>query len=297
MRVLLFGAGSMACLFGARLAPAADVTLIDTWKEGIDAIRKNGILLEDANGKRTVSVHAEYLGTPLEPFDLAFVLIKSWQTGFIAKYLPGYLKPEGLAISLQNGLGNVEQLGAKAFPGTTAEGATLLGPGQVKAGGSGPTHIVAPAWVVDLLKSAGFEAYACNTNKAVSLLWGKLSVSCGINALTALLRIPNGELLKRPAATELMIRAVLECVAVARAAGIVLPYADAVSYAKEIAERTAANQSSMFQDIFRGAPTECDAINGAIVRAGTRLGVATPVNEILWQLVMAAGAQNRSDIG
>ena len=297
MRVVLFGAGSMACLFGARLAPAADVTLVDTWKEGIDAIRQNGILFEDANGKRIVSVHAEYLGTPLEPFDLAFALIKSWQTGLISKYLPDYLKPQGIAISLQNGLGNVAQLGAKAFPGTTAEGATLLGPGQVKAGGSGPTHIVAPAWVVDLLKSAGFEAYACNTNKAVSLLWGKLSVSCGINALTALLRIPNGELLKRPAATELMTRAVLECVAVARAAGIVLPYADAVSYAKEIAERTAANQSSMFQDIFRGAPTECDAINGAIVRAGTRLGVATPVNEILWQLVMAAGAQNRSDIG
>ena len=220
MRVLIFGAGAMSCLFGARLAPVADVTLIDTWKEGIDAIRESGILLEDANGRRTVSVHAENLGTSLEPFDLAFVLVKSWQTGFISKYLPGYLKPEGIAISLQNGLGNVEQLGAKAFPGTTAEGATLLGPGQVKAGGSGPTHIVAPAWVVDLLKSAGFEAYACDADKAGSLLWGKLSVSCGINALTALLRIPNGELLKRPAATDLMGRAVLECVAVARAAGI-----------------------------------------------------------------------------
>jgi 2-dehydropantoate 2-reductase len=94
-----------------------------------------------------------------------------------------------------------------------------------------------------------------------------------------------------------MTRAVQECVAVARAAGIVLPYADVVSHAKEIAERTAANQSSMLQDILRGAPTECDAINGAIVRAGTRLGVPTPVNEILWQLVMAAAPQNRSDFG
>jgi 2-dehydropantoate 2-reductase len=297
MRVLIFGAGSMACLFGARLARVADVTLIDTWKEGIGAIRKSGILLEDDRGERSISVHAENLGASLEPFDLAFVLIKSWQTGFIAKYLPGYLKPEGIAISLQNGLGNVEQLGAKAFPGTTAEGATLLGPGRVKAGGSGPTHLVAPAWVVDLLTGAGFKAYSCDANKAGSLLWGKLSVSCGINALTALLRIPNGELLKRPAATDLMSRAVRECVAVARAADIILPYADAVSHAKEIAERTAANQSSMLQDILRGAPTECDAINGAIVRAGARLGIATPVNEILWQLVMAAVAQNRSDFG
>ena len=76
MRVLIFGAGSMACLFGARLALVADVTLIDTWKEGIGAIQKNGILLEDVNGSRTVSVHAENLGTSLEPFDLVFVLIK-----------------------------------------------------------------------------------------------------------------------------------------------------------------------------------------------------------------------------
>ena len=94
-----------------------------------------------------------------------------------------------------------------------------------------------------------------------------------------------------------MGRAVRECVAVARAADIILPYADPVSHAKEVAERTAANQSSMLQDILRGAPTECDAINGAIVRAGARLGVATPVNEILWQLVMAAVPQNRSDFG
>jgi 2-dehydropantoate 2-reductase len=297
MRVLLFGAGAMSCLFGARLAPSADVTLVDSWKEGIDAIRNNGILLEDAGGKRAVAVRAEYLGMPLKPFDLALVLVKSWQTAEISKYLPGYLTPEGIAISLQNGLGNAEQLGANAFPGATAEGATLLGPGHVKAGGSGPTQIVAPAWVVDLLKSSGFEAYACDSKQARSLLWGKLSVSCGINALTALLRISNGELLKRPAASDLLARAVLECAAVARAAGIDLPFAEPVSYTKEVAERTAANKSSMLQDILRGAPTECDAINGAVAREGARLGVPAPVNEILWQLVLAAASQNRSDFG
>jgi 2-dehydropantoate 2-reductase len=297
MRVLLFGAGAMSCLFGARLAPVADVTLIDTWREGIAAIRKSGILLEDSNGTHSVSVRAEYLGTPLEPFDLAFVLVKSWQTGMISKFLPGYLKSGGIVISLQNGLGNVEQLGAHAFPGTTAEGASLADPGHVKAGGSGPTHIVAPSWIVDLLKSAGFETYACDAQRAGSLLWGKLSVSCGINALTALLRIPNGELLKRPAATALMERAVSECAAVAWAAGIDLPFADPVSYAKEVAERTAANISSMLQDLLRGGPTECDAINGAVVREGLRWGVPAPINEALQQLVLAALPQNRSDRG
>lgn len=297
MRVLLFGAGAMSCLFGARLAPVADVTLVDAWREGIDAIRKNGILLEDSHGSRTAAVGAELPGTPLEPFDLALVLVKSWQTDAISKILPGCLKPGAIAISLQNGLGNVERLGANAFPGTTAEGATLLGPGHVRAGGSGPTHVVAPARVVDLLKSAGFEAYACDAGKARSLVWGKLSVSCGINALTALLGVPNGELLKRPAATELLERAVAECAAVARAAGIDLPYADPVSYAKEVAARTADNRSSMLQDVLRGAPTECDAINGAVAREGSRLRVPAPVNETLWRLVLASVPQDRSELG
>ncbi|HTY62209.1 MAG TPA: ketopantoate reductase family protein [Acidobacteriota bacterium] len=289
MRVLIFGAGAMSCLFGARLAPCADVTLVDTWREGIDAIRERGILLEEQNGLRVAAVDAAYLGAPLASCELAFVLVKSWQTGLISKYLSGYLAAGGIAISLQNGLGNVEKLGHSAYPGSTSEGATLLGPGHVRAGGPGPTYVVAPDWVVELLKSAGFEAYACDSPKAASLLWGKLSVSCGINALTALLRVSNGELLRIPAAIGLMERAVLECSSVAQAAGIELPFADPVLHTKQIAERTAANKSSMLQDVLRGAPTECDAINGAVVREGTRLGIPTPVNENLWQLVLAAG--------
>jgi 2-dehydropantoate 2-reductase len=292
--IIIFGAGAMACLFAARLAQVAQVTLVDTWAEAISAIRERGILYEDSQGSRIVRVHAEDLGTPLAPADLAIVLVKAWQTGAISGFLNGYLKPGGLAISLQNGLGNVEQLGAAASPGSTAEGATLIGPGHVKAGGSGPTHVVAPAWVVELLARAGFECYRCDTGEAQSLLWGKLTVSCGINALTALLRVPNGELLTRPSATDLMVRATMECAAVARAIGICLPFQDPALHVKLVAERTASNRSSMFQDILRGAPTECDAINGAVVCEGKRAGIATPVNEILWQLMHAAVHLDRS---
>jgi 2-dehydropantoate 2-reductase len=297
MRIIIFGTGAMACLFGARLFQVAHVTLIGTWKEAIQAIRERGILLEDSHEFRKVQVNAEYLGEQLMPADLAIVLVKSWQTKGAAEYLPRYLKSDGLAISLQNGLGNVELLGARAFPGTTAEGATLLGPGHVRTGGSGPTHVVAPARIVDLLKSAGFESHQCSPGEADSLLWGKLAISCGINALTAILRVPNGELLKRPSAADLMVRAAVECAAVAHARGMQLPFADAAARAREVAEHTAANKSSMLQDILRGAPTECDAINGAVVCEGRHLQVPTPVNEIFWQLVKAAVQQkNRSDL-
>jgi 2-dehydropantoate 2-reductase len=293
MQVVLFGAGAMACLFAARLSRVAHVTLVDTWTAGIAAIRGRGILLEDSQGSRIVRVQAHEVGTRATPGDLAIVLVKSWQTGGVAGCLADYLNPQAIAISLQNGLGNLERLGGRAFPGSTAEGATLLGPGHVRAGGAGPTHVVAPDWVVDLLRGAGFESYRCSPEEAESLLWGKLAVSCGINALTALLRVSNGELLRRPDASDLMFRAAGECAAVAHEKNIRLPFPDPAARVREVAERTAGNRSSMLQDILRGAPTECDAINGAVVAEGNRAGIPTPVNEILWKLVRAAIRQDR----
>jgi len=296
MQIILFGTGAMACLFAAHFSQVADVVLVGTWAKAIEAIRERGILFENTHRRQTVRVRAEYVGGAIQPADLVIVLAKSWQSKRIAEYLPGCLKPEGVAISLQNGLGNLEILGARVFAGTTAEGATLLGPGHVRAGGSGPTHVVAPDWVVKLLKQSGFETYGCAAEEAKSLIWGKLAVSCGINALTALLRVRNGELLTRATAGDLMVRAALECAAVAQAGGIKLPYSDPELYVKEVAGRTSGNTSSMLQDILRGAPTECDAINGAVAMEGRRLGVPTPVNEILWQLVKAAAHRNRSDL-
>jgi 2-dehydropantoate 2-reductase len=296
IRVILFGTGAMSCLFAARLAQVAQVTLVGTWAEAIARIRGKGILYEDSQGSRIIQVQAEYCGMPLDRVDLAFVLVKAWQTQSISDILSDYLNPGGIAITLQNGLGNLERLGARAFPGSTSEGATLMAPGHVRAGGAGITHVVAPEWVVDLLRRAGFESYSCSSDDAQSLLWGKLSVSCGINALTALLRIANGELLRRPTATDLMIRAATECAAVAQTVGIPLPFPDPAFRVKQVAKQTATNNSSMLQDILRGAPTECDAINGAVVREGSRVGVATPVNEILWQLIQAAVFQNRSKL-
>jgi 2-dehydropantoate 2-reductase len=294
MKINILGTGAMACLFASKLAKTAQVTLIGTWTEAINAIRERGVVFEESGEIHSIRIAAEFLGDHIPPADLAIVLVKSWQTGGIAGYLSGYLKPQGLALSLQNGLGNLAALGSGACPGTTAEGATLLGPGHIRSGGSGPTHIVAPGGIVELFRSAGFECYRCAPEEAENLLWGKLAISCGINALTALLRIPNGELLERASACNLMERAVLECAAVAQAKEIKLPFSDPVARVREVAMKTRNNRSSMLQDILRGAPTECDAINGAVAREGSSLNVLTPVNEILWRLVHAVSQENRS---
>jgi len=84
-----------------------------------------------------------------------------------------------------------------------------------------------------------------------------------------------------------MNAAALETTQVAEAQGIKLPYDEPSQEVEEVARRTAENESSMLQDIRRGAPTEVDAINGAVVREGERLGVPTPVNGSLWNLVRA----------
>ena len=115
--------------------------------------------------------------------------------------------------------------------------------------------------------------------------------------LTALLRVPNGELLRRPDAVAVLNAAADECAAVAAAKGIALPYADAAAAARAVAERTGTNRSSMFQDILRGAPTEIEAINGAVRRAGDAAGVPVPVNTVLWRLVRAAVATDPAPDG
>ncbi len=293
MRVTILGTGAMACLIGARLATVAPkgVTLVGTWAAGLDALRAGGIRLEVAAGQRTIPVTVARLGDAVPPAELILVLVKAWQTAQVAKHLPALLAPDGAVLTLQNGLGNLEKLGPQAHLGVTTLGATLVGPGHVRAGGDGPTHITGPAWIRDVLAYADLEVEPVEAAKAESLLWGKLAVNCGINALTALLRVPNGELLNRADAALMMDRAATECAMVAWAQGLVLPYADPIAQVRQVAEKTAANYSSMLQDVLRGAPTEIDAINGAVVRRAREREIVAAVNEMLWRMVRASTNQ------
>ena len=204
-----------------------------------------------------------------------------------------------LIVTLQNGVGNRALLaaalgGGRVGQAVTALGATLLGPGRVRHAGQGATVFgAAPdcagmAALAELFGACGLPAELADDLDA--LVWGKLVVNVGINALTALLRVPNGALAELPAARELLAAAVAEAAAVARARGTALPYADPLAHVLAVAQATAANRSSMLQDVLRGSPTEIATINGAVVREGARLGVPTPVNQALALLVQALDA-------
>jgi 2-dehydropantoate 2-reductase len=139
--------------------------------------------------------------------------------------------------------------------------------------------------LTDLLGRAGLVVETVTDIRSVQ--WGKLVINAAINPITAILGIPNGELLQRPAARSLLQTTAREVAAVAVARGVHLPFPDPVIACEAVASQTAANYSSMLQDIRREAPTEIDFINGAVVRAGEKTGVATPVNRALTLLVRA----------
>jgi len=293
--ILIVGTGALATLFAARLTSGGHrVTMLGTWPEGLSALRQNGARLIDADGlEQNFSVYATDNPKDCRGIKHAIVLVKSWQTERAAHQLKECLADDGLAITLQNGLGNneilVSELGeSRVALGTITVGATLLGPGLVKVGGEGKTSIAAhPASgpIKEALKSANFEVNIVDDTR--SLVWSKLIINAAINPLTALLRVPNGKLLERPAARGLMRALAEEAASVALAEKANLPFHDPAAMAEDVARITAGNHSSMLQDIQRGAPTEIDAICGAIARAGQRHHIPTPINYACWQLILA----------
>ncbi|HUS84784.1 MAG TPA: 2-dehydropantoate 2-reductase [Anaerolineales bacterium] len=291
-KILVVGTGAMASLFAARLTRVAEVTLLGTWEAGLAALETQGVRLVEINGaEESFAVRVARSPEACTGAKMAIVLVKAWQTHRAADQLGHCLHPQGIALTLQNGLGNreilEETLGVERVGfGVTTAGATILEPGRVRSGGKGPIYFrphpsMTP--LVELLAKAGFVMEP--VDDVQGLLWSKLVINTGINPLTALLEVPNGTLLESPSIMEVMVRAAEETAAVAAALDVQLPFADPGAQVKDVARRTGENTSSMLQDIRRGAPTEIDAINGAVVREGEGAGISTPTNWTLWHLV------------
>jgi len=299
---LIVGTGSMACLFAARLAAIGhSIWMLGSWPAGVRALRSEGVRLIDPHGEiQAFTVQVTDDPQVCQGIQSALVLVKSWQTRRAAGQLEKCLAPNGLVLTLQNGIGNQEILAQvlgsqRVALGVATYGANLTGPGIVQPAGEGVitlgSHPRLPQ-LVDLLRSAGFVVET--SEDTGSLIWGKLVINAGINPLTALLDVPNGALLTLPEARSLLSSTAREATAVAAAQGVNLPYADPAATVENIARKTASNYSSMLQDLRRGAPTEIDAINGAIVQIGEQQGVPTPINRSLWQLVRATVQARRT---
>ena len=298
MRFCVIGAGSMGCLYGGLLARAGyEVTLLDVWAEHVEAIRRDGLALDGITGALSIRVDATTEASAIAQCDVAIVLTDANATGDAAAAARTVLGDEGFAVTLQNGIGNVETLTAELGPGRVLGGlsyhsAALRRPGQVSHTHAGPT------WLGELdgrrtprlerlaaaLTHAGFTPTIVDDIQG--LIWSKFVHNCAINAIAAVAGLRVGEIARSPGADRLQTRIIEEALAVVRALGVTLPDPDPMGTIKEFC-RTKFNKPSMLQHVEQGKRTEIHALNGALVREGRRLGVPTPYNEALVWLAEA----------
>jgi 2-dehydropantoate 2-reductase len=296
MKIAVIGAGAMGSLFGALLSEAGQqVTLLDIRQDHVDAVNTQGLVVEKEGSRRQVRVRATLDAERIGPTDLCIVFVKSTQTAQAARTAARLAGPSTLVLTLQNGMGNAETL-AEAFDpgrivaGTTSHGATFLGPGAIRHAGSGET-VIGP-WsgegmagaeaVAEVFDKAGIATRV--TAEVRSVMWAKLFINVGINAITALTGIKNGQLLDLDPTRRLSRDAVEEAMAVAAARDIAVD-GDPMKKVFQVAEATGANRSSMGQDVDSHRLTEIGAINGFIVREARKAGVPAPVNRTLAALV------------
>lgn len=290
LRLGIVGIGALGCLFASKLTAVEGIELVmlGHWPEQLAALRQKGLTVEQLDGSRTHHfLEVTNRPTAVEPVDIALILVKSYQTPTAARETAQWLKPDGLAITLQNGLGNAETLTAilgaeRVAVGTTSHGATMLAPAHIRHAGEADTYLAQEAaMLAPLLRKAGFVTHV--TAVVQSLIWGKLVINTAINPLTALIRQPNGYLADHPQAAYLAQAAGQETAAVAQARGIPLPYPydQAGEQVRHVCHASALNRSSMLQDVERGARTEIEAITGEVVAHGRVSHIPTPANNVL----------------
>jgi 2-dehydropantoate 2-reductase len=302
MKIGIIGPGAMGCLFAGIFADSGnDVWLLDYNLQRSKYLVSNGITIQGLANKKNIKVHSTIQQPRAKDLELIIISVKSYDTESAVKYwLQGVQNT--IILTLQNGIGNVEIIQKyleknMLFAGTTSEGATLLETGSVNYAGRGKTVFgcISGAGgdinksisqkILDVFKNAGFQTEI--TQRVQDTLWTKLVINTGINALTAILKVKNGNLLKSEYAMDIMSCAVKETVAVGTKIGIQFLFSNMVKKTHNVAQLTQDNRSSMLQDVLAKRRTEIDAINGAVVRYAQQVNIQVPVNTFLWKEIKA----------
>ena len=300
MNIAIVGAGALGSLFGGLIARSGQqVWLYNcSFVEHIAAIRARGLTLQMDEGNEIISPHAvSHIEEIRETMDLIGIFVKAYDTEQAIKDALPLVRKSSWVLSLQNGIGQEEILTryvstSQVLRGVTALGATLVEPGVIRWAGRGPTrfgplvgsmaqHQILE--IVEVFNRAGIEShYESNIHHWV---WEKLLVNAAINPLTAIFSVPNGVLLEDPSLRVILRGVVQESLPVVAAHGVRLSRDEAIQRVESVCQATAKNLSSMLQDRRRGKRTEIEFINGAIVAEGQRLGIPTPLNRLLSELV------------
>ncbi len=298
MRVAIIGPGAMGNLFAYLLSRnhSAEILLLDNNPDRTERIARDGLFVEGVSGEHHVRPAISLDAGTAGPVDLAILCVKGPDTYEACRGTASLFRPDTPLLTLQNGMGNLEEIEralgpGRALGGTTSMGATVLDLNRIRHAGWGETTVGEADGsrsarlnaVLDLFQGAGLEI--SHTDNLQGLLWSKLVINVGINALTALTRLHNGELVRHTGTRRVMEQAVEEAVRVSRALGVRLLYDRPVDKVASVCEATAGNVASMLQDVLKENRTEVHQINGAVVRLGKEMEIPTPVNEVLLDLV------------
>ncbi|MEO8132599.1 MAG: ketopantoate reductase family protein [Betaproteobacteria bacterium] len=296
MRIYMIGAGAMGGVYGGLLARAGyDVTLIDPREDHIGKIRSEGITIEGVRGTHVIRLPAQSGVAGLPPGDLGIIFTDSNSTPEAASAASRLLKADGFALTLQNGIGNVEALVAELGQARVIAGVSMNSAANPAAGRSAYTNVgMTSIGELDGRDTPRVRQVAQMLNRAeipteiiadpMNWIWGKFVLNCGINALTAITGLRSGEMYRTPEVSALQDRVIDEIMAVVERKKLALPEADPRKKIKDHC-RMRYNKPSMMQHIEQGRRTEIDALNGALVREAKALGIATPYNEAVVAVV------------
>ena len=299
MRIAVIGAGAMGSVVGGLLAKSGNhVTLVDVWRETVQAINERGLRIEDKTGNsETLSIHATTTAGEVGVVDLVLVFVKCYHTEPAVRQALPLIGPNTTVLSLQNGWGNGPVIGTivgkeRLLLGVCYHSATVAGPGHVQHLGRGITFMGEPdgtmsdrlRQITETFNKAGIEVNP--TSQVLKEIWSKLALNVCTLPTSALLRFFAPQLVEHSGTLNLMQSLLREAVAVAQAQDIPLTFDERWEAISGLLKRCApSTKASMLQDVERNRRTEIDVINGAIVDAGRRFETPTPYNDAMVWLV------------
>ena len=326
-RIAVMGSGSMGTVLGALLTEQGfPVALVDVNQAHVDALNRSGAVLRGMV-ERTIPVHACRPEALTGHYDLFFLFTKQYANPAAFGEMEQHLAPGGVVCTLQNGLPEPEL--AARFGQDRAMGcavtwaAACLSPGVVQTT-TAPSHWSGRLGRLDGLITPQVEEVGAvlntvfpvePTTQLLGMRWAKLLINSAFSGVSSALGVTFGGLLTRPAALKAAQYVARECVRVARASGYALQpmregeYFDrqmffetedqraaAIPLFQELLTASAGSRASMLQDLLAGRRTEVDAINGVVAAQGRRVGVPTPVCDLVIRTIHQAEEAGRAPL-
>ncbi|QSI33811.1 2-dehydropantoate 2-reductase [Variovorax sp. RKNM96] len=301
MKVAVMGAGAVGCYYGAMLARAGHEVVLIGRPSHVEAVKSNGLRLETKAFDEQVRLGASTEASAVQGADLVLFCVKSTDSESAAAQIKPHLALGALVLTLQNGVDNDERvrsvLSNEVAAAVVYVATEMAGPGHVKHHGRGEL-VIAPSrtseQVAQHLVAASVPTQISDNVRGS--LWAKLILNCAYNALSAVSQLPYGELVKGIGVADVIRDVVTECLAVAKAEGVVIP-GDTDAAIRGIAQSMPSQYSSTAQDLARGKLSEIDHLNGLVVRRGEALGVPTPANRVLFVMVkLLEGKQQKARV-